>query len=185
MKNLMTITIFLFILPLKFYGQCFTFTLTITPPSCPSCCDGMAAVTNLTGGCPPYLYIWSTGSSIPESNMCFDTTYTLTIIDAGSCCPDTTIPCRINSSTNIINVQSENSIFTFYPNPTSNTLNVQSKINNSNDLTFDILDNSGKLISTNKLNCTINVSDLLNGEYFISLKRGSEIIETKKWVKIK
>jgi len=184
MKTVKILAIILLISPLKFYGQCFSFTLTIVPPTCLGCCDGSATVENLTGGCPPYMYTWSpgtTGPYIPE--ICFDTTWTLTIIDAGSCCPDTTIECRINSSTNILNVESENSIFSIYPNPTSKTINIQCKFNNYNNLTFDIFDNSGKLILSNKMTGTIDVSNLPNGEYFINLKRGGELIETKKWLK--
>lgn len=40
----------------------FTYSYTITPPSCDGACDGSIEITGLTGGTPSYNYNWSPGT---------------------------------------------------------------------------------------------------------------------------
>ncbi len=67
---------------------CITFDIVTTSPSCPTCTDGTASVTNITGGCPPYSYSWNT---VPPQNGPVITvgtgTYQVTVTGAGACCP--------------------------------------------------------------------------------------------------
>lgn len=83
---------------LSYYGQCITFNVDTILPSCSGCCDGSVTVTIIGGGCPPYTYVWSTGDNGTGTGLCFDSTVTLTISDAGQCCSDTSMFFRVSSS---------------------------------------------------------------------------------------
>ncbi len=81
--------------------QCAT-ALTVTPQSTPvtSCvgCDGTAGVT-LTGGTGPFSYSWSPGgwTTANVTNLC-PGTYTVTVTDALSCSPPTTVAITVGAS---------------------------------------------------------------------------------------
>jgi len=67
---------------------CITFDIVTTPPSCPTCNDGTASIINLTGGCPPYAFLWddpSAQTTQTASGLTFGN-YSVTVIDGG-CCP--------------------------------------------------------------------------------------------------
>jgi len=175
-------------LVIKSSGQCLNVTLTITPPSCASCCDGSATVEYLTGGCPPYTFIWNsgyTGPTIPEI-ICFDTTWTLTIIDSdtsSSCCPDTIIECRISSSTGLTDKQNKESSLYVFPNPANETLNFVYNDNDYKMLTIMIYDSKGALIYNNKFSENIDISRFPQGEYVIVLNKYNEEVFKSKWIK--
>lgn len=76
--------------------------LTVTPQSTPvtSCvgCDGTAGVT-LVGGTGPFTYSWSPGgwTTATVNNLCAGT-YTVTVTDALSCSPPTTVAITVGAS---------------------------------------------------------------------------------------
>lgn len=59
-------------------------TISITNPSCVNATDGSATLL-VSGGTPPYIYKWSTGSTTPTINNLHPGTYGLTITDANNC----------------------------------------------------------------------------------------------------
>lgn len=82
-------------------------TPTTTPASCNGVCDGTASVS-VTGGVPPYTYLWSvggTGTSV--SNLCAGVV-TVTVTDANGCQEVVPIiitePSAITLTTNTTNV---------------------------------------------------------------------------------
>lgn len=166
----------------KMSAQCFTFTIITTAPSCPSCCDGTANVSNLSGGCPPYTYSWSNGNTGPnDMTFCYDNTYSVTIQDAGSCCPDTIASARISSTTTgISNIQDKNSNFSVSPNPTTSIINIFDEENQFQNSTIIIRNYLGQLVFTTPFNSQINLSDLSAGMYFLTIRNGT----IKKTVKI-
>jgi hypothetical protein len=187
MKNLKVLVVILLLFPLKFYGQCFSFTLTVVPPTCLGCCDGSVTVNNLTGGCPPYMYTWSPGFSgpyIPE--ICFDTTFTLTIIDFGSCCPDTTIECRINSTTGTNNNLTSNATsFSFFPNPFNDyaTFEIHNRISNA-EYSVDIYNMLGNCVKSiqniTENSLMISSKELRSGIYTFKVIQNKEVAGTGK-----
>lgn len=60
-----------------------------------------------------------------------------------------------------------NNVFSIYPNPTNNIINIKSEISNLNDWKYFITDIAGKQIISNKVENTIDVSNLKSGIYFI------------------
>jgi hypothetical protein len=113
MKNLIIAIIIL--IPLKFYAQCYTFTIQITSESCVGCCDGTASVVGLSGGCPPYTFLWSdpaAQTTQTATGLCSGT-LSVDIHDSGSCCPDTIAYCCLDCPTGINNSSSPSSIKAF------------------------------------------------------------------------
>jgi hypothetical protein len=109
---------FILFFSLNSFGQCFHFTLQITNPSCPGCCDGSASVTNLTGGCAPYMYNWAPGSEATSSihYLCPGAYYYVRISDSGHCCADSTTSFCMDCPTGMsspISVSSPPMIYTF------------------------------------------------------------------------
>ncbi len=92
MKKLLTLFI-LFALPYVMFAQ-LTVTISTTNVSCNSNCDG-SATANVTGGTPPYTYLWTPTSNITPAatNLCAGT-YTVTVTDAIA--TTATATCTIN-----------------------------------------------------------------------------------------
>ncbi|MBU0764834.1 MAG: T9SS type A sorting domain-containing protein [Bacteroidetes bacterium] len=65
-----------------------TVTVSVTDPSCDTCCDGIVTPT-VSGGTPPYLYIWSTGDTQTNANGLCGGLYWLTVCDNSMCCVTT------------------------------------------------------------------------------------------------
>ena len=63
----------------------------------------------------------------------------------------------------IINTNDKNTI-TLYPNPVVNTLNVSTDYD-----VLNIYDISGKLVKTSNTNSSVDVSNLENGVYIVSI----------------
>lgn len=72
-----------------------------------------------------------------------------------------------------------------YPNPMSDVLNVN--VNSiSDDTKFELYDALGKLVlaqSVSSYTTQLDVSELLNGLYFIKLRNGNAVLQTRKLVK--
>jgi hypothetical protein len=62
------------------------YVLTSTAVSCPTCCDACINL-NVTGGCPPYSYIWSPNDpNVPAlCSACAGVTYTVIMTDSCGC----------------------------------------------------------------------------------------------------
>ncbi len=72
-----------------------SFSILISPgggqdPSCPDSCDGSAVVT-LTGGIPPFTYLWSNGQQTPVITGLCQGNYYVTVTDSANCISVATI----------------------------------------------------------------------------------------------
>lgn len=145
--------------------------------------DGSIDLT-ISGGSPGYSYSW-TGPGGYTSNDEDPTglapgTYTCTITDANGC---------VISSGDIViqagagvGINENDFDFRIYPNPASEQLTVSTAIT---DVTFSLIDNSGKVVQVNKLinnNSTIDVSKLAAGIYTIRLTTNDGQIAVSKLV---
>lgn len=180
MKALKIIIILIGLLPSEFYGQCYTTTIITTPPSCPTCCDGSVDFVSITGGCPPYAYVWSNGNTGPGTGMCFDSTVTLTIYDAGQCCPDTSFVFRISSTTDINELNKTS--FSIYPNPSTGIITLQQEKIYNEEVSVTIFSVLGKQVYYQENNNNIiNIIHLDNGVYYLQLtdKNNKRIVYEK------
>jgi hypothetical protein len=85
-------------------------------------------------------------------------------------------------------LNSENTDFTVYPNPTSDDLNVQWSM--ALDGTLQIIDVSGQIVyseefTKTKKMLTLPLSQLQAGIYFVNLKNSTNLSTTKRWIKIR
>lgn len=69
-----------------------------------------------------------------------------------------------------------------YPNPFNNTLNVSTNYDHK-DITYQIIDITGKMVLEAKNTSTINTEHLKEGVYFLSTCSSNAIIETRKIIK--
>ncbi len=80
--------IFTFLLTLTtfwIYGQCdFEPTVNWTDPTCFGSADG-SAIVDVTGGTPPYAYLWDTGDMTQQVNGLVAGCYNITVSDATAC----------------------------------------------------------------------------------------------------
>jgi len=160
MKKIKTIAIIILFIPLKFYGQCFTFSIQTTPASCLTCNDGTACVVNLTGGCPQfYSYTWSPAyQSGPCAIELSWGNYFVLINVPDSCCsnPDTIVSAYVGYLTGIIAPKYSLNIKTFIDD--NNLLIIE---NLNGEETIELFDIIGKKIF-NSINSNSKVEINLN-----------------------
>ncbi len=171
MKKIKTIAIILLLIPLKFYGQCLTFSIQTTAASCSTCCDGTASVENLTGGCPPfYSFLWSGGNQLGNATteLCWGN-YFVVISVPDSCCtnPDTIAYCLVGFLNDINEKYFSNIKANIADN---NLLIIENLIGNEFIELYDIV---GKKIF-NKINnnttVEINLNSLSKQIYLLNIK---------------
>ena len=153
-------------------SPCITFSIQITPESCNGCCDGSAEVVNLSGGCAPFSYQWS---SIPSQNSYIATnlcsgSYSVTVSDIG-CCPSVVQGCFVPlGSTTSINVNNLDNSLSIFPNPTNSILNIIDKQNQFQNATIVIKNYLGQVVFVSAFNNQIDLSQLSSGMYYIVIK---------------
>jgi subtilisin family serine protease len=149
-------------------------TITVTPNPTLSVvstdsllCIGYSA-TLTAGGASSYTWLPSnsTGSFIVVSPS-VNTTYTL-IGSSGTCSDQTTFTQNVSACTSLFDV-SFNQIFQVYPNPAKEVVHLIAPSGTS----FKIVDAIGKIVTFGKVEtngCDINLSNLSNGIYIMSLE---------------
>jgi uncharacterized protein (TIGR02145 family) len=55
------------------------------PPHCDGICDGSITGIQVTGGTPPYTFLWSNGTTTADNMLLCPDTYVLTVTDAYNC----------------------------------------------------------------------------------------------------
>jgi type IX secretion system substrate protein len=163
-------------------------TITYTPATCSTCCDGIASVAT-TDTCTPHSYSWDGGGFLAnstENNLCAGT-HTVVVGDNGGagCCGTMTSTITIPNGASGIQQFSMNDLgFTIYPNPanTSFTLTLSKGEGIYNVSICDMLGNTVKQFTIHNSLSTIDVSDVNTGVYFITLTNGTGVSTTKKVV---
>ena len=127
----------------------------------------------VTGGLPPYSYLWSTGDILSYIIANNSGLYTLEITDANNCISDT--------ANYIVNFLSLNKEFydgyNVFPNPTRENIiiSIENYFGNIKTEVFDLIGN--KLQTTNET--TISLRDYSKGIYILKVAYGDKVKEVK------
>jgi len=162
-------------------AQC-SITLSYTPASCPTCCDGCIAV-NIVSPCPPYTISWyPSDPTFPVCSACSDTTYIASMTDGCGCIASDTI--TPTGTTGISDNESKKAV-TIYPNPSNNLL-IISTDGATQGLSVSIFDIFGKTVLNVEIKNAENIipiDQLTAGTYFITVQNERQILRTEKWIK--
>ena len=148
--------------------------------------SGNTATAIASGGTFPYTYLWSPGGQTTMTATGLSTgTYTCVVTDANGCTASATVNISITGFND--NSFPENNI-TIYPNPVSDAINIEMKMESKSTVTISVLNLLGEtmygetLTADKFLNQVIDVSGYADGVYVISIQTPENII-TKRIVK--
>jgi hypothetical protein len=126
---------------------------------------------------PSSTYLWSTGATTQEITVSENGTYSITVTNASGCSASDEINVNFTIGIN----ENGNILFSAYPNPALNSVNIQVEEKLLNQK-FELVDMAGKLISEGKINSTqfkINMDNLHSGTYLLMI-RGSVLMLQKQ-----
>jgi hypothetical protein len=151
-------------------------------------CKGNCTDVNATagGGTASYTYAWNTGATTSSVNVCplAKTTYSVTLTDANGCTNTATVTVDVNPCLGVNEVASLDDMIKFYPNPFTQSVNVDISVNGPVTVTiFNMVgQNVGAYTMDKGLN-TLNTSNMAPGIYLMQVKTQSGILN-KKLVKV-
>lgn len=141
---------------------------TTANASCGTCADGSASVT-ATGGNAPYTYTWMpSGGNAATANALTPGCYTVSVSDNLGCASNATT--CVSFVTGIASYKN-NSVFSVYPNPTNGNITID--LGSNAIRTIEVIDVTGRLISTEKtahVSVQMNLSAYSNGIYYLNIK---------------
>jgi hypothetical protein len=126
---------------------------------------------SVSGGTPPYTYIWSNGATTEDLLNIDVGTYTVTITDAAGCSRVFTDLVVDLASSISFNTLRENILI--YPNPSQNQVTLALKGSQQNILAIQLFQADGQLVFSQKMappfirKTTIDLSPFTAGLYFI------------------
>ncbi len=142
----------------------------------------------ISGGTPPYIYEWSNGANSPDNCNIPAGSYYCFIRDANNC-TITIGPIQVEST--IVNNEYVKNIksFNVYPNPTSDSAQVELELNKSYEVKLELYDISGLLLEKTKLgklqseNFAIDMQKYQAGFYVLKLYMNNQFTSKKMIVK--
>jgi hypothetical protein len=142
----------------------------------------------------PSVYWWNNNSGgsfdptiiyTPSDFIIGDTvTYSIIYTDVNGCSSEDFF--EILYCDNLGINENEQAKFIVYPNPASETINIQSLSEGYVGIMLDVIDTKGIKISTHSLdgmNTKISIQNLVNGYYFLRINSGNEQIELIPFIK--
>lgn len=139
--------------------------------------DGTADIT-VTGGTLPYNFAWSDGTSNEDLSDANPGSYTITVTDFNGCI--------LTENVTIGGVITGNSplseeFFNYFPNPTSDLLNLEISLNQLSEIQIQVLDLSGRVMLDRvhakqqvQFNTQLDLTRLNNGQYILKLRVNDE-----------
>ena len=154
----------------------------VTPQTTISNPSGSVGIS-VAGGSPPYGFVWNTNPPQYTNSASGLTsgTYTCVVTDAFGC--SATFNFTVPSFVGLLEYKASD--FTIEPNPVVDYLNINCTNPINSNLSFALIDVTGKTILTQEMisvsnqNHSIDVSNLSNGIYFLEIKVNSITIKKK------
>jgi PKD repeat protein len=125
------------------------------------------------GGVSPYTYSWSNGATTKNIENLAPGDYYLTIEDANGCVEELG-PFTVGVLSSVLN-NTQLSLFEIYPNPTQHYLIVEVELEKQQDVQFQILAPSGRLLwnqefgSVSNLREKVSLQDWPSGLYYLQI----------------
>ena len=152
-------------------------------------CQGQSVVLNATGAST---YSWMPGN-VNGASVTFSpaatTNYTVNGTGANGCVNTTNVSVNVSVCTGL-NLVSNNTGFSLYPNPTNGILLLKMNTNQTTSVLVEVMDMAGKVILKNEFNFSdkgnateINLEKFANGVYFIKLVTSEKATQTIRVVK--
>ncbi len=147
-----------------------TYTLITTPPTCPTCCDGIVELNNVTGGCAPYQYVWENATTTPIINgICYGDSLSFIISDM--CGGVASGVARMGVATGINTNESLSNVLSLFPNPTKDLVSI---VSNKEIIEVQIIDITGRIVENiaaiHSKNYVWHRTGILSGIYLIQIK---------------
>ena len=178
------IVVMLFVLSslTKLFGQCPTpisISVDTISSNCLGCCNGTATI-NVSGGCPPYQYIVSPSAfGGPVLNNLCSGVYTITVID-NNCCPTATTTFLLKQANTVGLVENSSSLsLTIFPNPSSGVYTISGIPIKAKIFVYDALGQIVYSKVSNKINESIDISELPTGIYLVMVKMNENEYNSK------
>ena len=150
---------------------------TITDATGATNADGSVDAT-VTGGTPPYTYIWNNGETTEDVSNLTPGVYTLEVVDANGC--TVTEGFTVNWSTDISTAEINEGAIKLYPNPAAYQFTIDAQ---GMDLErVMILNLVGKVVYDNQPNnnlVNINIDEFSRGIYLVRMQIDGQMITRK------
>ena len=134
-------------------------------------------MTSVTGGTPPYNYLWSTGDTLADIDQLSSGLYCVTISDQNGCEME---KCYLLDATSVSDIDEKLQIIVF-PNPAKDQIVLQWDAPLEKNTSLQIHNNKGELMKTIQLSgrsnfTKINIADFPSGIYHITM----EIVDKRR-----
>ena len=158
-------------------------TVTVTDATCAGCCDGSAFVTFISGGGPPYTYLWTANGSnnVTVTGLCAGSSWVM--VEDGIGC-SIFLPLTVNEPPLGVIQNTFSSSISIYPNPANQNATLEFNNSTKQNCTTTLYDLRGQVVRTIKNiisdKVEIERESLASGLYFIQLRTDRQIIATGK-----
>jgi hypothetical protein len=161
-------------------------TWVLTQPPSPIIVNGVVTNSNgsggnidvtVTGGVPPYTFLWTNGKTTEDLSNLPAGTYVVTVTDANRCEASNSFTVGTTSG---IDRQTLEENLKIYPNPTSDMLFVET--GGHQIQTIRITDNAGRMILSVRPqghNAAVNTAGIAPGIYLVQVESEGAISERK------
>jgi hypothetical protein len=162
-------------------------TITVTGSSSNTVCAGETHSLTATGGVT-YQWVASPSGLVLSGatvnvNPTSTTIYTVTGTDAAGCSNKFTLTQNVSECLGLNQLSASLSGVKIYPNPTTGEFTVE--LTNGSLKTIEVIDVTGRLISTNSTTSelvNINLNEFSNGIYYVKIQ-SNDVVEVMKIVK--